>query len=56
MFRLVHWMPGDPGTHFVRDTAPAIEKPEGGGIYGTNTPNVVVIPEGGLAPARHETP
>ena len=39
-------MPGDPGTKWERDGAPAIEKPEGGGVYGTNTPNVVAIAGG----------
>ena len=31
---------------FSRDALPAIEKPEGGGIFGTNTPNVIAVDDG----------
>ena len=54
MWRLVHWVSEDPGGSdagcaggFGKDTVPALEKPEGGGVYGTNTPNVVPLPGGG---------
>ena len=37
MWKRVHWAAADPGTAFTRDELPALEKPEGGGVYGTNT-------------------
>ena len=53
MWRAVHWVSDDPGGSdsgcaggFSRDARPAIEKPEGGGVYGTNTPNVVKVDGG----------
>lgn len=50
MWRAVHWVSDDPGGSdsgcaggFSRDTTPAIERPEGGGVFGTNTPNVIRV-------------
>ena len=48
MWQSVHWVPGDPGAKWERDARPALERPEGGGVWGTNTPNVVALPGGGF--------
>eukprot|EP01043_Picozoa_sp_COSAG02_P001929 COSAG02_NODE_42_length_46522_cov_109.704478_42_plen_340_part_00 len=53
MWRAVHWVSDDPGGSdsgcaggFSRDAAVAIEKPDGGGVFGTNTPNVIKVEKG----------
>ena len=53
MWQAVHWVSDDPGGSdsgcaggFSRDADPALEKPEGGGVYGTNTPNVIRVDGG----------
>ena len=48
MWRHIHYVSEDPGpSGFARDALPALEKPEGGGVFGTNTPNVVpLLPAG----------
>ena len=49
MWRRVHWASADPGAEgWGRDEWPALEKPEGGGVWGTNTPNVLALPSGGF--------
>jgi hypothetical protein len=56
MWRSAHWVsvdPGGPEGNWARDARPALEKPRlgggfDGGIYGTNTPNVVCLPDGGF--------
>ena len=49
MWRRVHWASADPGAEgWGRDERPALEKPEGGGVWGTNTPNVLALPSGGF--------
>ena len=55
MWRRFHWAPADPGGAgaWVRDTRPALEQPrlEGGfdgGVFGSNTPNVVALPNRGF--------